>query len=72
MNFILVLSVCSFVTANCFITAESKHTYPTWQECVNDAMHKSQILMETIPIEQINEFKLATTYSCYEQEKTKT
>ena len=72
MNFILMISVCSFLTGNCFITAESKFTYPTWKECVDDALNKSKIIMQSLPIKEINELKLAMTYSCYEQEKTKT
>ena len=72
MNFILMISVCSFFTGNCFMTAESKFTYSTWKECVDDALYKSTIIMQSFPTKEINEYKLATNYSCYEQDKTKT
>ena len=71
MNFILIISVCSLVAGACLSTGESEKKYDTWNECMQDAMKKSQIIMKEIPVNQINELKLATKYFCYEKEKTK-
>lgn len=71
MNFLLVISVCSFITGNCFVVAESNIQYNTWNECMQDALIKSSSIMKEIPEKDINKLKLATKYFCYEEEKTK-
>jgi len=71
MNFILVISICSFVTGTCFVTGTSDKNYDTWNECLKDAINKSQLIMKEIPETEINKMKLATKFFCYEQEKTK-
>lgn len=72
MNFILVISICSFLISECLVTSQSQQIFATWKDCVDDAIHKSQILMASLPIEQINDLKLATTFSCHEINKTET
>lgn len=71
MNFILVISICSLITGTCLVTGESETKYDTWNDCIKDAMNKSQLIIEEIPTKDINEMKLAISYSCYEKEKTK-
>lgn len=71
MNFILVISICSLVTGTCLVTGIADKNYDTWNECVKDAIIKSQLIMEEIPVKDINEMQLATKFFCYEKEKTK-
>ena len=71
MNFILVISICSVIAGGCFESGQSVKEYDTWNECMQDALKKTQIIMKEIPVNEINELKLATKYFCYEKEKTK-
>jgi|TARA_R100001443_G_scaffold28877_1_gene42092 hypothetical protein len=69
MKFILILSVCSFVTGECKQPIIYSKTFDTWKECAIVALDTSIKYLETMDNNTINELQLSTQYSCV-QDKT--
>jgi len=69
MKFVLILSLCSFVSGNCLVVSDSKTQYEDWNSCMQDAMIKSKELIKELKPEEINKLKLATKYICFELEE---
>lgn len=66
MKFVLILSLCSFVTNNCFVVAETENYYKDWNTCMTEALVLSKEIIQNITPEEINKLRLATKYICLE------
>jgi len=69
MKFILMLSVCSFVTGECKDPVKYQKTFDTWKECAIVALDTSIQYLELMDTNTVNELQLSTQYSC-KQDKT--
>ena len=69
MKFVLMLSVCSFVTGECKDPVKYQETFDTWKECAIVALDLSMEYLETMDDKIVNELQLSTQYIC-KQEKT--
>ena len=68
MKFILMLSVCSFVTGECKDPVKYQETFDTWKECAIVALDTSIKYLETMNTETVNRFQLSTQYTCTQEE----
>jgi hypothetical protein len=68
MKFILAISLCSFVNNQCLPPVEIETHYDSWKECTVSALIISKKLLDTQTVKDVNDAKLATKYSCTEQE----
>ena len=66
MKFILMLSVCSFVTGECKEPIKYEQTFDTWKECAIVAMNTSMQYLQLMDDKIVNQFQLSTQYSCIE------
>ena len=64
MKFILVMSVCSFLSGECKAPVQSPILYNEWAECAADASVKSLQLLQKEGKENVNKYRLAVKYSC--------
>jgi len=69
MKFILMLSVCSFVTGECKDPITYSQTFDTWKECAIVALDTSIQYLELMNKDTVNELQLSTQYTCT-QDKT--
>ena len=67
MKFVLMLSVCSFLTGECKEPIKYEQTFDTWKDCAIVALNTSINILETMDIETVNKFQLSTQYSCRQQ-----
>tara|TARA_R100001594_G_scaffold142475_2_gene189429 strand:+ start:372 stop:584 length:213 start_codon:yes stop_codon:yes gene_type:complete len=67
MKFVLMLSVCSFLTGECKEPIKYEQTFDTWKDCAIVALNTSINFLETMDIETVNKFQLSTQYSCRQQ-----
>jgi len=68
MKFILMLSVCSFVTGECKDPITYGQTFDTWKDCAIVALDTSIKYLEAMDINTVNELQLSTQYSCKPQD----
>jgi len=68
MKFVLMLSVCSFVTGECKPPIVYGHTFNTWKHCALTALDTSVKYLESMDNKIVNELQLSTQYTCTEQE----
>ena len=68
MKFILTMSLCSFINNQCLPPVQIQTHYDSWKECTVAALKISKELLDTQTIKDVNDAKLATKYSCFEQE----
>ena len=68
MKFILTMSLCSFVNNQCLPPVQIQTQYDSWKDCTVAALRISKELLDTQTIKDVNDAKLATKYSCFEQE----
>ena len=64
MKFVLMLSVCSFLTGECKEPIKYEQTFDTWKDCAIVALNTSINFLETMDIETVNKFQLSTQYTC--------
>jgi len=69
MKFVLMLSVCSFVTGECKDPITYGQTFDTWKHCAVTALDTSIKYLEAMDSNTVNELQLSTQYSC-KQDKT--
>ena len=69
MKFILMLSVCSFVTGECKDSVTYGQTFDTWKQCAIVALDTSIQYLELMDKDTVNELQLSTQYTC-RQDKT--
>ena len=68
MKFILMLSVCSFVTGECKEPITYGQTFDTWKQCAIVAMNTSMQYLKSMDDETVNKYQLSTQYTCSQQE----
>ena len=66
MKFILILSVCSFLTGECKPPVQPPVVYNSWSECAADASLKSLELLQKEGKANVNKYRLAVKFGCYE------
>ena len=64
MKFVLMLSVCSFVTGECKPPVVYGKTFDTWIHCALTALDTSVKYLESMDNKIVNELQLSTQYSC--------
>ena len=64
MKFILMLSVCSFVTGECKPPITYGQTFDTWKQCAIVALDTSIQYLELMDKDTVNELQLSTQYTC--------
>jgi len=69
MKFVLMLSLCSFVTGECKDPVKYQETFDTWKECAIVALDTSIQYLELMDKDIVNKFQLSTQYTCT-QDKT--
>ena len=69
MKFVLMLSVCSFVTGECKDPIIYDQTFDTWKDCAIVALDTSIQYLELMNKDIVNELQLSTQYIC-RQDKT--
>ena len=69
MKFVLMLSVCSFVTGECKDPVTYGQTFDTWKQCAIVALDTSIQYLELMDKDTVNELQLSTQYTC-RQDKT--
>jgi len=68
MKFVLMLSVCSFVTGECKDPVTYVQTFDTWKDCAIVALDTSIKYLEAMDSNTVNELQLSTQYSCKTQD----
>ena len=69
-KFILILSVCSFLTGECKNPVQPPIVYDSWAECAADASLKSLELLQEEGKDNVNQYRLAVKFGCYEVHDT--
>ena len=69
MKFVLILSLCSFITGECKDPVKYQKTFDTWKECAIVALDTSIQYLELMNTDTVNELQLSTQYTC-RQDKT--
>ena len=65
-NFLLILQVCSFLTGECKPAVQMSQLYNSWYECAEAGHVHGLTLLKKEGEFNINTYKLATKYGCYE------
>jgi len=68
MKFVLMLSVCSFVTGECKDPVTYGQTFDTWKDCAIVALDTSIQYLELMDKDTVNKHQLSTQYSCKQQD----
>ena len=68
MKFVLMLSVCSFVTGECKDPITYGQKFDTWKDCAIVALDTSIKYLEAMDSNTVNELQLSTQYSCKPQD----
>ena len=65
IKFVLVLSVCSFLTGECRNPVQPPIVYNSLAECAADASVKSLELLQKEGKDNVNKYRLAVKVGCY-------
>ena len=68
MKFVLMLSVCSFITGECKDPITYGQKFDTWKDCAIVALDTSIKYLEAMDSNTVNELQLSTQYSCKPQD----
>ena len=69
MKFVLMLSVCSFVTGECKDPITYGQTFDSWKHCALTALDTSSKYLLAMDDKTVNEFQLSTQYTCTKQQQ---
>ena len=69
-KFILILSVCSFLTGEFKNPVQPPVVYNDWAECAADASLKSLELLQKEGKDNVNQYRLAVKFGCYQVNDT--
>ena len=70
IKFVLVLSVCSFLTGECRNPVQPPIVYNSWAECAADASLRSLELLQKEGKASVNRYRLAVKFGCYQISET--
>ena len=65
-QFLLILQVCSFLSGECKPVVQMPQLYNSWYECAKAGHVHGLELLQREGEFNINTYKLATKYGCYE------
>jgi hypothetical protein len=68
MKFVLVLTVCSFLTGECKEPIKYEQTFDSWKHCALTALDTSSKYLLAMDDNTVNEFKLSTQYTCSKEQ----
>jgi hypothetical protein len=68
MKFVLMLTICSFVSGECKEPIVYEQTFDTWKQCAIVAMNTSMQYLQAINDETVNKFQLSTQYTCTQEQ----
>jgi len=66
MNFILTITLCSFINNQCLPPSQIKAEYASWKECVVSALDISKQLIIAQEDTFVNDNKVAVQFTCKE------
>ena len=66
MKFILVMSICSFLTGECKAPVQFNHIYNSWAECAAAGQLHGLTLLQKVGVANVNKYQLAIKYGCKE------
>jgi len=69
MNFILTISLCSFINNQCLPPVAIKQLYASWKECTIAALDISKQLVISQEDTFVNDNKIATKFMCTKEEQ---
>jgi len=69
MKFVLVLTVCSFVSGECKPPIKYEQTFDSWKHCALTALDTSSKYLLAMDDNTVNEFQLSTQYTCTKQQE---
>ena len=68
MKFVLILSVCSFLTGECKEPITYDKTFDSWKHCALTALDTSSKYLLAMDDKTVNDFKLSTQYTCNQEQ----
>ena len=68
MKFVLMLTICSFVSGECKEPIVYEQTFDTWKQCAIVAMNTSIQYLQAMNDETVNKFQLSTQYTCTQEQ----
>jgi hypothetical protein len=68
MKFVLVLTVCSFVSGECKPPIKYEQTFDSWKHCALTALDTSSKYLLAMDDKTVNEFQLSTQYTCTQEQ----
>jgi len=68
MKFVLVLTVCSFVSGECKEPIVYEQTFDSWKHCALTALDTSSKYLLAMDDNIVNEFQLSTQYTCTQEQ----
>tara|TARA_R110001592_G_scaffold7879_1_gene43581 strand:- start:49 stop:261 length:213 start_codon:yes stop_codon:yes gene_type:complete len=68
MKFVLMISVCSFVTGECKEPITYEKTFDSWKHCALTALDTSSKYLLAMDDNIVNEFQLSTQYTCTQEQ----
>ena len=66
MKFILIYTVCSFLSGDCLPEATSTKTFDNWHQCTQAGLEAIKQSIALFPEDYINEHHLGGRYICQE------
>ena len=69
MKFVLMLSVCSFLTGECKPPIKYEQTFDSLKHCALTALDTSSKYLLAMDDNTVNEFQLSTQYTCTKQQQ---
>jgi hypothetical protein len=68
MKFVLMLTVCSFVSGECKEPIVYEQTFDSWKHCALTALDTSSKYLLAMDDNIVNEFQLSTQYTCTQEQ----
>ena len=66
MKFMLVVTLCSFVSGECPIQFNDDTFYKDWSSCMKSGIEKSKSFIDGMEPQVLNNLKVAPKFMCYE------
>ena len=66
MKFMLVITLCSFISSECPVQFQDDKFYDDWSSCMKSGIIKSKGFIDGIDSNVINNLKIAPKFMCYE------
>jgi len=70
MKFILVIALCSQIYSSCMNPVTDDRRFDSFRECVISGYKQSAVVLQSLPIEEINSKQLYTKFICRPEMET--